>query len=122
MSTSFLDLSPPAAPKLTDNQARATDIMKSAQADTAAFFNNWRGDVLRFMDGGMLEGKFDAPTLQKFLDDWQAMTPGAPAFFVTHAKIAAAFFEQIQPGSTTAVLVNVPILTANPDGSVTVSQ
>jgi hypothetical protein len=132
MPTSFLPPpTTPTKPTLTANQARANDIMVSASKDTQAFFMNWRGDVLRFLDGGMKTTPatvtapettaLDLPTLQQFLTDWQTLAPGAPAQFLAHSQAAVAFFESLWPGITVPVLANVPALTANADGSVTVN-
>lgn len=99
--------------------------MESAAKDTQAFFMNWRGDVLRFLDGGNKTTggvtSLDIPTLQQFLADWQAMSPGAPGQFFAHSAAAVTFFESLWPGITASVLASVPPFTVNADGSVTVA-
>lgn len=99
--------------------------MKSALDDTQRFFNNWRGDVLRFLDAGYpAKGPDLGPDkmlLQAFLNDWQTMAPGAPGQFFAHSASAVTFFESLWPGITAPVLVNVQAFTINADGSVTLS-
>jgi hypothetical protein len=112
---------PAAAPVLNPNQVIASRISDQGNAAVSAVYATLAQAIqLINMRGVAADGSAIPNGIQQFFADWQTMTPGAPASFLKGAQAVIAMCEAITPGIT-ETLPQLPALTANSDGSVTVA-